>query len=91
MHFMMTVAFENSVCFHCRYRQVCSYFWTLFFDAELFCSDILYYYFGYISLMCLLAVYVIVHGCVKVYERLSFIYVAIYLNKKSTPEIYFCV
>ncbi len=41
--------------------------------------------------MCLLAVYVIVHGCVKVYERLSFIYVAIYLNKKSTPEIYFCV
>ncbi len=55
---------------------------TLFFDAELFCSDILYYYFGYISLMCLLAVYVIVHGCVKVYERLSFIYVAIYLNKK---------
>ncbi len=43
MHFMMTVAFENSVCFHCRYRQVCSYFGTLFFDAELFCSDILYY------------------------------------------------
>ncbi len=41
--------------------------------------------------MCLLAVYVIVHGCVKVYERLSFIYVAIYLNKKSTPEMYFCV
>lgn len=33
MHFMMTVAFENSICFQCRYRRVCSYFWNTMFQC----------------------------------------------------------
>lgn len=65
-------------------------FETLCFDVELFCSY--FFYFGYISLMCLLAVCVIVHGCVKVYERWSFIYVAIYLNKKNQNwKLFLCL
>lgn len=48
MHFMMTVAFEHSVCFHCRYESVVT-FETQCFDAKL----LIFFFFGYISRMCL--------------------------------------
>lgn len=64
MHFMMTVAFEHSVCFHCRYESVVT-FETQCFDAKLL---IFFFLVIFPGCACLL-VCVIVHGCVKVYER----------------------
>lgn len=90
MHFMMTVAFENNVCFHCRYESVVT-FETLFWCRTvkiLICDFFIWFNFLNVLACCMCDCTWL---CESLWEIVLFMWLFIWIKIHLLKLIYVCL